>query len=459
MKIICGSCKKIVDTNKHDFCPKCGSNFNYYEGLSSQTRHEDYNEYERARQESNVRMAEAEAQAARDAHEAQHRANAEAAQREARKRASELETKRRRAAAGNKQEGKKNAGCGCFTVVMIIVIFGMGMLSEVDNADELFEAISDEFTSYVEEETEGYFDDYTYDEYEMPPAEVYTNEYNPDSYDSMAELYETAIGDTYSIYCDEIIPAEGTSAPPADGYVHLSFHLVLENTYDLNEATYYFAGATCYADGMECMPILLTDFEYFAPGLLDYGDVYGAYVTFDIPVDTDSVSLIYCDETEIRIDEIEVYIEDAAVYNDNYGEEYTEAPDEEYTDTADYIEGGMYDFIAADRYLVICDEIKEAEVVIAPPAEGNMYVSFGITVTNFYDETIYHFGYPECYADGAEAGFIAFSGDPLFMPGELEPFEEYSGYMCYEVPIDTETFEIIYHDEVKITIPNTLNEE
>ena len=25
MFIICKSCKKLVDTNKHDFCPKCGS--------------------------------------------------------------------------------------------------------------------------------------------------------------------------------------------------------------------------------------------------------------------------------------------------------------------------------------------------------------------------------------------------------------------------------------------------
>ena len=50
MLIICKSCKKIIDTDKHDFCPKCGSNFNYGDNLTVTNHTEDYEEYERVRQ-------------------------------------------------------------------------------------------------------------------------------------------------------------------------------------------------------------------------------------------------------------------------------------------------------------------------------------------------------------------------------------------------------------------------
>lgn len=33
MKVVCKSCKKQIDTEKHDFCPKCGANLSEAEAV------------------------------------------------------------------------------------------------------------------------------------------------------------------------------------------------------------------------------------------------------------------------------------------------------------------------------------------------------------------------------------------------------------------------------------------
>ena len=104
-----------------------------------------------------------------------------------------------------------------------------------------------------------------------------------------------------------------------------------------------------------------------------------------------------------------------------------------------------------------CDEIREGGVSSYEPAEGNMFVTFHFEISSVHDDVAYLFSYPQLYADGVDVGFVALSDEPLFMPGELEPDETYRGYMTYEVPVDTQVFEIIYDEQVRIVINNHLS--
>ncbi len=435
MKIICSSCKKIIDTEKHDFCPKCGSNFNYSENLKSGTRTEDYDEYERIRQESNIRMAEAEAERARNAHESAEQARTNAA--EARKAAMRAETKRRHTANNNRHEGKKNTGCGCIGVIIaIFAVFG-GIGSEMkENGKDFFEEVSGAFQSYIEEETEDY----------------YTEEYVSESYIKIG-LGEWIYDIDYGFCCDEVIPA--TDVLSAEGYMNLSFCLTVENCREDRQESYYSSIVKCYADGELCMTQVNPSNEYgmFLPGYLGWGQYHTGYVTFKVPVDAESVSLVY-ENTEVVIDNVYMYAEEwkAAVY----GEE--EAPTEDTDENYNAVGFDEY-YISDEGYFFRCMDIQEKEIEFLPPAEGNMYVSFELELINDTDGYVYHFDYPVCRADGKDAALIAFSGDPLFIPGELEPYTSFTGYMCYEVPRDAETFEIIYRDEVKVIIDNPFKGE
>lgn len=421
MKIICGSCKAIIDTDKHDFCPKCGSNFNYSEGLKSETRTEDYHEYERNRQESNVRMAQAEAERARNIHEAEHRANALAAERAAREQRSMQETRRRHQAHSEKQTGKKNTGCGCFVTAVIAIACIGGFISDVDSEGELFDKIADEFTAYVEEETA----DFT--------APVSAGE-EPSAI-TVLEWGEIGYGDGYTVRGNVMVVGDN-EVPAPEGYKFIEFSLVTKNTSD-HDIYINTGGIKCFADGIDC-----TDYSEqgdYEPYKLEKGGIVTTTVRYEVPLGAIMYEVIYNDEFCFY------------VYNDNYNDEIQAMYETEAV--------SLWEYGETDRYMFMCDEMKETESSFMSPDEGNMYVSFHFILTNNSEDMLFHFGYPECYADGEKAQMIVATGEPLFMPGEVEPYETYDGYVCYEVPVDTETFEIDYHGDIRLAIENTLNTE
>ena len=328
MLLICKSCKKIIDTNKHDFCPKCGANFNYSEGLSDGTRTEDYAEYQRNREhEEEMRRIEEQNRQIEERNR-QIEENSRKAELESRQvgeqipvekyippqpqhthnhgttlRASQYETKRRLQAQSDKRDGKKNGCVGCLGFAVIIFVMIVDMF--FGGIEELFEKISgDSEYSHEISQVGGYVDDYI----------------------------EEETADFFNDY-EEDIPQYITNE---DGFIIV----------------------------------------------------------------------------------------------------------------------GINEFACTDRYLFGCTEIREGGVSDYQPDEGNMFVTFRFEIESVSGEKMYYFGYPTMYADGEKVNFSALADEPLFLAGELDPFEGYEGYMTYEVPIDTEVFEITYNNEVKVLLKN-----
>ena len=278
MLIICKSCKKLVDTNKHDFCPKCGSNFNYGENLTAATNTADYEEYER-------RMAE------------QQRAAVENRMNNP-KELTRKETQKRLKKQANQAQGKKNGCIGCFAVVIFLAAsFGSIFADDDIDVDEILEKIFEEETSpavttpaisfdapdYIDIESTDY--DYTYPQIVLPR--------------------ETAYTDKYSFICTEITEYENEFFKPDEGYKYLSFTFKLENTTD--STYFYYESPTCMADGEEAAMAAFGGL--FIPGQLDPGDVYESTVVFQIPEYALFYDIYYGDDVIIyaSISDIEGY--------------------------------------------------------------------------------------------------------------------------------------------------------
>lgn len=282
MLIICKSCKKLVDTDKHDFCPKCGSNFNYGENLTVTNHTEDYEEYER-------RMAE------------QQRAAVENRMSNT-KQATKKETQRRLKNQANQAQGKKNGCSGCVAAI-VIAVFGFGVLSGIIeegdiDLDELFTdeystaaqttayeapVISFDVPDYVDIESSD--DDYTYPQFALPR--------------------ETAYTDKYSFICTEIKEYENDYFKPDEGYKYLSFTFKLENTTD--SARFYYDSPTCTADGEEAAMAAFGGL--FIPCQLDPGEVYESTVVYQIPEYALFYDIYYGDDVVIyaSISDVEGY--------------------------------------------------------------------------------------------------------------------------------------------------------
>lgn len=280
MLIICKGCKKLIDTDKHDFCPKCGSNFNYGENLTAANHTADYEEYER-------RMAE------------QQRAAVENRMSNT-KQATKKETQRRLKNQANQAQGKKNGCIGCFAVVIFLVASFGSILSDEDiDLDELFGDSYDtpyqtttaytfpEVSFYVPDyvDVESTDDDYTYPQFALPG--------------------ETAYTDKYSFICTEIKEYENEYFKPDEGYKYLSFTFKLENTTD--SARFYYDSPTCTADGEEATVAAFGGL--FIPCQLDPGEVYESTVVYQIPDYALFYDIYYGDDVVIyaSISDVEGY--------------------------------------------------------------------------------------------------------------------------------------------------------
>ena len=410
MFIICKSCKKLIDADKHDFCPKCGANFSYADNLNGGTNSEDYKEYENNR---NIERSYPE----------NHNYNA---QREN----TRLETKRRIRNNANKQDGKKNGCIGCFVAVIFIFIAGSSLITS--EFDDLFE---ESFRTPVREDEVYEIPQMTTYDYE----EFYSNYYfdelegNDDIRKLTVGYGETAWLDDVCVTCDEVAVVDDVDVPT--GYTPLSFRLYIEKFSGEGNVFYVRAGTKLYADGEECMDIYSYHYDGISADTISAPGIYNAYVTFIVPNDTEIFTLQWYENTEIVIE------------NDGYTAE-----------TEGTVVNGFYEEAYINNISIMCTDLKEMQIDYLPPADGYMYAGFGLCLTNHGEESEYVTAYTECFADGEECAMSFVFDDPSFMSMGielLEFLETYEGYVCFEVPKDAEKFELHY-ENVVIEIENTL---
>ena len=178
MFIICKSCKKLVDTNKYDFCPRCGSNFNYGDNLTVANHTEDYEEYER-------RMAE------------QQRAAVENRMNNP-KELTRKETQRRLKNQANQAQGKKNGCSGCVAAVIVAFCFLGGLMGVIEEEEiDLSGLFGDEYETTTKVTTEFNIEDYPAltaipDMLYIESKEEIVTE--PEEYDEYEDVYPSYFG-------------------------------------------------------------------------------------------------------------------------------------------------------------------------------------------------------------------------------------------------------------------------
>ena len=277
MLIICKSCKKLVDTNKYDFCPKCGSNFNYGENLTVENHTADYEEYER-------RMEE------------QQRAAVEKRMSDT-KQATRKETQRRLKNQANQAQGKKNGCSGCAAAI-VIIIFGFGVFSGIiEESDVDFDELFGDDYSEPAQTTADIVPEISFDAPDYIDIETITDDYadNDSEYVSYIVTGETAYTEKYSLTCTEVAEYENELLPPSEGNRYISFKLVLENTTDAER--FYYNSPTCVTEYGEATPAMFAGM--FLPGRLDAGQTYENTVTFEVPEGAMYFDIYYGDDVVI----------------------------------------------------------------------------------------------------------------------------------------------------------------
>jgi len=313
MKIICNSCKAIIDTEKHDFCPKCGANFVYGERLKVDQSANVRDEALAQSEELNRRQVEQQIENnERISHNEAHNINQAPppmrndidlnAQREAHRKYHQKNAANK---ANNKATGKKNGCVGCFAVA-IFFIFGMGTVFEDTGEDisDIMENIEDAFEDFVKEETAG-TTAFNWDD-EIPAVltampdrlEEIVNSTTTEEIDytpNTALTGETVYTDTYSITLNEIALYENQYFVAPEGYVYMSFNLSLQNISDRD--IFYYDILTLEADGLECAAATFAGI--FLPGELAPDEIYEETVIFQIPADAIFLDLHYGDDVTL----------------------------------------------------------------------------------------------------------------------------------------------------------------
>ena len=140
-----------------------------------------------------------------------------------------------------------------------------------------------------------------------------------------------------------------------------------------------------------------------------------------------------------------------------------ESPFEDYTETEEDEPSHVYavfnEEAQTEDYYVICDDYEKIDRYPFTPTDGYMYVSFHLTVKNTGIGKVNTTSDVVCLADGVITS-QTWDSDRKELPDTTLPAGvSAEGYMCYEVPVDAEEFQLIYGDIIYITIPNTLTEE
>ncbi len=122
------------------------------------------------------------------------------------------------------------------------------------------------------------------------------------------------------------------------------------------------------------------------------------------------------------------------------------------------VSAGFNEYAQTVNYSVICDSIEIVDRYPFEPTEGYEYVSFHLLVKNTSTEEIETTNDIICLADGIITTYT-WHTDRKEMPEIALPVGvSAEGYICFEVPVDAEQFELRYGDYVTIYIENNLME-
>lgn len=282
MKIICGCCKKIIDTEKHDFCPKCGANFNYSQALNVNTNTQQYEENQERINEERRNAVE-----------------------------NKVNKRVRNTPAPNNSVGKKNGkgGCcaGCFVALVIFFSVGVAVISDLSDEfdfESMFEEIHDTYTDPEYTTT----DDYKKPD-ESKPEDIVTEDTKPEEKpeekpdvrpeitnpDNFILTGETAYADDYSVTCTEVSFYESMIATPPEGVWYVAFDITIKNTTEKKQ--FYYPSIKCFVDDTRCNVLYLTGM--FMPGELEADEEYSKRVIFEVPEDSIYFDIYVGDEVAI----------------------------------------------------------------------------------------------------------------------------------------------------------------
>ncbi|MBQ8614325.1 MAG: DUF4352 domain-containing protein [Ruminiclostridium sp.] len=259
MKIRCSNCKAKIDTEKYDFCPRCGAGFSYKEAAAEEPEPE-----------------EAEKAAARARKKEAQKANREA----------ELMEKRKRQ---SRDRNDGNTAVIALGGLAVIVFFVLNWISAFYGNDEPVKS--------DEERLEDYFGGTTYvtfvNPFETTPEE--TTEPPLPEVMYTAGLGEEAFTGEYGITCTGFRKEEHEALPPDEGMEYVSFGLSLKNYTDSTLS--FDMAVSCYADGEKATAVFFLTDEPFRPDTLAKGKVYSGRVCYEVPENTESFEL-HCGGSE-----------------------------------------------------------------------------------------------------------------------------------------------------------------
>lgn len=122
------------------------------------------------------------------------------------------------------------------------------------------------------------------------------------------------------------------------------------------------------------------------------------------------------------------------------------------------LSGGFNETLSTSTYSVTISELKKAN---APwhwkPEEGYMYIALYFEVENITDKEIYSDESIYCLVNEVMMDKFNYSEDKYIKTTTIPKGMKIAGYMCFEVPIDSQEFVLTYGDYLTFTIPNTLN--
>ncbi len=472
---ICKSCKALVDTNKHDFCPKCGANFNFDErtkldvslhnemqrvdeqfaqqrrnAVESQMKppkeakpkHDPYkydsHSYNNDIPEQTFTYTQPEPQKpaqpvtsvpeAPKPQQVKQLTNYKSAQHSAPQNfeppMQEFPKNNTYSYSKNKQNKKGCGIVGCITFVftffaIIPTLFGI--------AGEVIE----EFTvEPVREETAIPAVSIDWDEITMPdislPENIVTDSAD-DYYEDEYSLFECNSKDDILLSCYGVKRGKSLLNEPAEGNMFVSFNLGVLNCG--TSSTSVFTYPVCYADGIAANMCTATEDGLYLPGQIPSLEEYVNYACFEVPENTKEFMIEYLGIT--------IIIENPLQPLEGSG----------YTDVE------MYEFAYIDNLTFACSGIDiPLYMAEQPKKEGYDYILLEFYAMNESEEIVYNQDIPQCYVGGELMEINYDIKDEVFFIGELNPTEGTRGYVCYEIPTDTPQLEIIFAEKVRITI-------
>lgn len=368
---LCKSCKALVDTNKHDFCPKCGANFNYDE---------------RKNVEKNLHHEKADEQLAQQ-----------------RREAVEKQMKEPKELKINHDEYSYNSGLN-------------------DVSERADEQLAQQRRDAVEKQM-------------IPPKDTNPKidpyKYNPHQ-DSNIPKQTSTIASVQPEPVKPIKQGNNTYNQPTSSFPEQSVFEHNQSAPEVNPV----GGESKKKKGCGWAVMII---------IFGFISIFGGIISEVADVLTSHDNTFY-DETD-----------NTTPYDEWNRDEYAEntPPPANITENpipSELLENA-YGYDYTDTYYLVATEVKEAQVMFEP-GEGNMFISIRFNIKNIGNNGQLHFSYPRCFTDGEERDIVFASSDPIFLPGELSPDDEYEGYVCYEIPRNADVISVIYRDELELKVAN-----